>query len=253
VVRTRRDGKLILIRRARGFVPEAVALGGVQADEPGVALGSDLKLAAAFVVSDKAYLTPYLGELTNRETFDHAWRTLTHWRAWLGVTPRWIAHDTHPDALSRRLAEQLAAEWQAQCIPVWHHPAHLAAVIAETTPETAGPWVGWSLDGFGWGEGGEAWGGNCCNLTRADSGGGSTIFRCFRCREGIGPHESRGGLRLRCWRAQRGRKPCCTDGGHGAPRMRRRLVSVGRNLPRSNDCGAGSVRAPTGRSGPRRA
>lgn len=159
VVRTRRDGKLILIRRARGFVPEAVALGGVQADEPGVALGSDLKLAAAFVVSDKAYLTPYLGELTNRETFDHAWRTLTHWRAWLGVTPRWIAHDTHPDALSRRLAEQLAAEWQAQCIPVWHHPAHLAAVIAETTPETAGPWVGWSLDGFGWGEGGEAWGG----------------------------------------------------------------------------------------------
>nr|BAL54723.1 hydrogenase maturation protein HypF [uncultured beta proteobacterium] len=37
-------------------------------------------------------------------------------------------------------------------------------MIAETVPETAGPWVGWSLDGLGWGKGGEAWGGELLQL-----------------------------------------------------------------------------------------
>jgi len=162
VVRLTATGAPLMIRRARGFVPEPVPF--PEDGEPGVALGSDLKLAAAFVVDRAAYLTPYLGELSNRATFDHAWRTLTYWQQWLGVTPRWIAHDAHPDALSRRLAELLADHWRAKLVPVWHHPAHLAAVVVEKGAATPGPWHGWTLDGFGLGADGSAWGGELLRL-----------------------------------------------------------------------------------------
>lgn len=147
----------LIIRRARGYVPQTLPFPEVA---PGLALGSDLKLAPLWVVDGRAAPLPYLGELTNRDTYAHAEATVRQWQRWLGVTPQWIAHDAHPDAWSRHLAEALAAEWSVRAIPVWHHVAHLAAAVAEWGAAAGeGPWVGWTIDGFGWGPDHQAWGG----------------------------------------------------------------------------------------------
>ncbi len=147
----------LVIRRARGYVPQTLPFPELA---PGLALGSDLKLAPLWVADGRAVPLPYLGELTNRATYVHAERTVRQWQRWLGVTPQWIAHDAHPDAWSRHLAEVLAAEWSVPTTPVWHHVAHLAAVVAEWGAAAGqGPWIGWAIDGFGWGPDHQAWGG----------------------------------------------------------------------------------------------
>ncbi len=68
-----------------------------------------------------------------------------------------IAHDLHPDFHSTRWAELLCAGLGVEAVPVQHHQAHVAAVMAEHGIEE--PTLGLALDGFGLGSNNEAWGG----------------------------------------------------------------------------------------------
>jgi hydrogenase maturation protein HypF len=82
----------------------------------------------------------------------------------LGIEPRLVAHDLHPDLLST--AEALAAEAE-RTVAVQHHHAHLAACLAEHG--LRGPAVGAILDGAGYGPDGTVWGGEILVGSLADS------------------------------------------------------------------------------------
>ena len=86
--------------------------------------------------------------------------------SWLRRRPVAVAHDLHPDFYSTRYAQGLADELGMDASPVQHHHAHVASVMAEHGRAT--PTLGLALDGYGFGENKEFWGGE---LLLVDAGG----------------------------------------------------------------------------------
>jgi len=84
------------------------------------------------------------------------------------IDPQAVAHDLHPGYLSTAWAKQWAADRGLRLIGVQHHHAHIAACMAEHA--VAGPVIGLSLDGTGYGTDGRIWGGEVliCTLDHFD-------------------------------------------------------------------------------------
>lgn len=161
------DGRPSLLRRARGYAPEALPLataaaaasGGERDGETGpedavLALGGDLKCAPALAVGDRLWLAPHLGDLADP-------RGLARLRAGLAeIRGHWGGGDSGPgagqlalgcDAHPGYLSHQLARSEQGTPVAVPHHLAHGLAVMAEH--RLAPPLLVLACDGLGFGEG----------------------------------------------------------------------------------------------------
>jgi hydrogenase maturation protein HypF len=116
-------------------------------------VGGSLKNTVCVIRGDEAFLSQHIGDMENAATLAFFEETVAHLLRVLDVVPAAVAHDLHPDFLSTRYA----LESGLPTIPVQHHHAHVAAVLAEHRIE--GPALGLALDGFGLGDDGKAWGG----------------------------------------------------------------------------------------------
>ncbi|WP_377807306.1 carbamoyltransferase HypF [Azospirillum sp. A29] len=144
-------GAPAFLRRGRGHVPEPIRL--ARPVPPVLAVGGHLKTTVCVTRGDEAFLSQHIGDLDNAATLGFLEETVAHLLHILGVEPVAVAHDRHPDFQSTRFAEMSGLP----AVPVQHHHAHVAAVMAEHRIE--GPAVGLALDGFGLGEDGGSWGG----------------------------------------------------------------------------------------------
>ncbi|PIV81068.1 carbamoyltransferase HypF [bacterium CG17_big_fil_post_rev_8_21_14_2_50_64_8] len=151
------ENKPVFFRRSRGFapVPVPVLLGDDHRDDPEIlAVGPHLKNTICVLKRGRAFLSPHVGDLENPQANAFFTETVTTLTGLLECDPRVIAHDMHPDYFSTRWARELA---EVELVPVQHHHAHLAAVLAENGH--AAPAVGLILDGTGYGADGTIWGG----------------------------------------------------------------------------------------------
>ncbi len=121
------EGSAVLLRRARGWVPEAVPL-PVATPVPLLALGSRLETTFALARQGLAYPSPRLGDLEELGTLDHFHSTLEHFERLHGVTPEVVVHDADAGRLARRLARGLGVRTE---LSVHHDHAHVAAVAGE--------------------------------------------------------------------------------------------------------------------------
>jgi hydrogenase maturation protein HypF len=152
VVRARRAGAPLLLRRSRGYVPVSVEL---PLDAPPlVACGAELKATFCVAKRRNAWVGHHIGDLQNLETLTSFRDGIAHFQELFAVTPEVVAHDLHPDYLSTTYALEREG---VELIGVQHHHAHLAACLAEHG-ET-GPAVGAIFDGTGLGTDGTVWGG----------------------------------------------------------------------------------------------
>ena len=89
-------------------------------------------------------------------------------KTFVGIEPRVVAHDLHPDYYSTRYAQSLECgagsptraagqRTRPTLIGVQHHHAHIAAVMAEHGLDS--PVIGVAYDGTGFGLDGTSWGG----------------------------------------------------------------------------------------------
>ncbi|CAN2535329.1 Hydrogenase+maturation+protein/Carbamoyltransferase,+HypF [Methylocapsa aurea] len=144
-------GAPAFLRRARGFVPEPIALADDGPDT--LALGAHLKTTITVTRGREAFVSTHIGSLDDRATIDFYRETIARMLDILDVTPERVACDLHPDLASTRYAEETGLP----ILRVQHHAAHIAAIAAEHG--IIGPILGAALDGYGYGDDGGAWGG----------------------------------------------------------------------------------------------
>ena len=155
-------GQPMLLRRARGYVPQSLAA-PLAFSEPVLAVGGQLK--NTFCLGARALLTlgPHVGDLDDLTTYGSFEAMVTRLERFLEVQPEVLVHDLHPDYQSTRYAKERPARVR---LGVQHHHAHVAAVMAEHG--LRGPVLGVAFDGTGLGTDGTAWGGE---FLLADYGG----------------------------------------------------------------------------------
>jgi hypothetical protein len=128
------------VRRARGLVPDPIALPGPEGP-PVLAVGAELEDTVCLVRGGQAFLSPHLGDLAGagvRALFEEMIEKLSRL---LGVTPRAVAHDLF--RITRR--------------PAGRAPAGSAACRSSTTtrtwppasPSTGGPGRSWASPSTG--------------------------------------------------------------------------------------------------------
>ena len=151
VVRTF-EGRERVLRRSRGFVPQAIDL-GLELEEV-LAFGGELKNTFCLTKSRYAILSQHIGDLENYETMQFFEETLSKLKHTFKVAPRVAAYDLHPGYMSTRMAMASGIEHK---IGVQHHHAHIASCMAEN--HLRGKVLGVALDGTGFGTDGRIWGG----------------------------------------------------------------------------------------------
>jgi len=148
------EGRPALLRRARGYAPEPLDLGGARPAaseatpaEGVLALGSDLKGAPALALGGRVWLAPHLGDLADSRVQARLQQGVAELLARQGGALEAIACDAHPGWLSH----QLAASTPLPVRAVPHHLAHALAVVAEH--RLVPPLLAVCWDGLGWGGG----------------------------------------------------------------------------------------------------
>jgi hydrogenase maturation protein HypF len=189
-------GRELPLRRSRGYAPQPVSL-PFACPAPILAVGGQFKGTFALGRDRHAFLSHHLGDLDHFEAFQAFCRDVFLYEELFAIQPEVIAHDLHPDYASTRYAQQRASGdhasrsglpsrtasgkgparqagptgmQAARLIAVQHHHAHMASCMAEHG--LAGPVIGVSLDGTGYGSDGAIWGGeflvgDYCGFRRA--------------------------------------------------------------------------------------
>ncbi len=155
------DGKIRLLRRARGYSPEALVLpsGFEQADNI-LAMGAELKNSFCLLKNGQAVVSQHIGDLAYAAVQVDYRKAIDLYRQLYGFKPQCIAVDNHPGYLSAQYGKTLAETEAAVLVPVQHHHAHLAACLAEHgVALDAPPVLAAIFDGLGMGDDGELWGG----------------------------------------------------------------------------------------------
>jgi hydrogenase maturation protein HypF len=163
-------GEARVLRRARGYAPEPIALPPGFASAPDViALGAELKSTFCLLVEGEAVLSHHLGDLEDVLTYADFEHNLARYEYLFDRRPVALAVDRHPGYLSSNYGRERARREGLVLVDVQHHHAHVASVLAERgRPRDAPPVLGIVLDGLGFGDGGELWGGE---FLIADYGG----------------------------------------------------------------------------------
>jgi hydrogenase maturation protein HypF len=157
-------GRTRLLRRSRGWVPAPARL---ELDVDGIiAAGPDLKNTFAVGRGGYALLGQHVGDLEDYETSLFYEEALDRFCRIFRVTPGLVACDLHPGYHSTAFAKRIAERDGIGLVPVQHHHAHVAAVMAEHALDRQV--LGVAFDGTGYGPDGSVWGGEFLLADLAD-------------------------------------------------------------------------------------
>jgi hydrogenase maturation protein HypF len=146
-------GQPYLIRRSRGYAPDAIRI-NTKFNLPVLGCGGELKHTFCLGKANFAFLSPHIGDLKNPDNLKAFMQDLEHYVDIFDCKPQVLAYDLHPQYLSTLYALERP---DVKKIGIQHHFAHLGSVLAEHNIKEK--IIGVTFDGSGYGEDGALWGG----------------------------------------------------------------------------------------------
>lgn len=147
------DHRVQVLRRARGYAPLPIRL--AEPSPPILAVGGHLKNTVAVSTGENVFVSQHIGDLESPEASAAFERVVSDLMRMYRIDPVAVVHDLHPDYSSANWARSAALA--DRIIAVQHHHAHLASCLADNG--FAGPALGVTWDGTGYGSDGTIWGG----------------------------------------------------------------------------------------------
>jgi len=145
------------VRRARGFAPTPIRT--EQSLPQVLGAGPQMKNTFTLVREKYAFLSHYIGEMENWETFQDYQQAIEDYEHLFRLQPKAIGYDLHPDYTATRYALDRAQREGLDAFPIQHHHAHLAACMVEHHIDPHQQIAGLIFDGTGYGLDGTIWGG----------------------------------------------------------------------------------------------
>ncbi len=156
------EDKEMILRRARGYVPEHIKLPVVRANGRSplhiLSCGAELKNTFCLARDNYAFVSHHIGDLENIETLTSFEQGIEHFKNLFYINPTVIAYDLHPEYLSTKYAKKLRTlNSKLLTVGIQHHHAHIASCMAENgiTQKV----IGVAFDGLGYGDDNTLWGG----------------------------------------------------------------------------------------------
>ena len=149
------DGTTTLLRRSRGYAPAPISV-AVPKRACTLGVGGQLNVTSCLVYHGRAYMTQHIGDVETLQTFEFQKEATRHLLMLTGCVPEAVGRDLHPLFSTTKFADELALESGMRVVPVQHHYAHVAGLMAEHNVDEI---VGICCDGYGYGDDGSAWGG----------------------------------------------------------------------------------------------
>ncbi len=156
------NNKVKLIRRSRGYVPEYFALPFEVEIPAAISTGPELAVTGALLRRNRVFPTQHIGNVTHLETYEFLSKSLQHMKKLLQIKDseiKYIACDAHPSFTTTKLAQELAIQYNIKTYKIQHHYAHILSLMADNKINLDDKIVGISVDGVGYGDDGNIWGG----------------------------------------------------------------------------------------------
>lgn len=160
------EGSTAFLRRSRGYAPAPIPV-DMPKDACSLGVGGELNATSCLVYEGRAYMTQHIGDVETLQTYGFLKEAARHLLMLTGCKPRSIGRDLHPLFNTTRFANELVQEWGVPAVPVQHHYAHVAGLMAEHNVDEI---VGISCDGYGYGDDGSAWGGEIIFANHSEHG-----------------------------------------------------------------------------------
>jgi len=145
------NGKITVLRRARGYAPLPITLKTALPDS--LAVGGQLKNTVAISHERQVILSQHLGDLESEAAQQQFQATIADLQDFYQIRPMHIQHDLHKGYNSSQLASAL----DGTQLPVQHHYAHALSCMAEHGLDAPALAIVW--DGSGLGDDNSLWGG----------------------------------------------------------------------------------------------
>ena len=155
----------IVFRRSRGFAPNyffAEELSELNKEKNKIlCLGGDLKNTFAVVPNNHVYISEFIGDLANFETYERFENTVKSYQKIFNFQPEIILKDLHPKYENQNIISKFSKKsaQSARVEEIQHHKAHFASILGEKKLWKKDKVLGIIWDGIGFGTSTEIWGG----------------------------------------------------------------------------------------------